>query len=236
IANYWKKWIGETQGLKQSNAIAIKRNQEASFMQKVNKAGKQAEYGNLLRDFETNYKAIAPYSLSRDYFSEVILTNSELLKLGFRLYQLEQAFIQRGEQSFTDRKNNLLAGMESFYANYNNDVDRDVFGKIVALYAKNSPQQFVPAGLKNADLQKLTDEIYTNSKLTNIEGIRNLLSGDAATVLKNMNNDPAFKFVKEATDMYFDNVADKYEELNLNISALQRTYMKALLELEKDAR
>jgi hypothetical protein len=51
-----------------------------------------------------------------------------------------------------------------------------------------------------------------------------------------LNNDIAFKFVKEAADMYFDNVADKYAEINLNITALQRQYMKALLELNSDAR
>jgi hypothetical protein len=33
IANYWKKWIGETQGLKKSNAIASKRNKK-SFSRK----------------------------------------------------------------------------------------------------------------------------------------------------------------------------------------------------------
>ena len=33
LTNYWKKWIGETQGLKKSNAVAIKRAQE----QKIHK-------------------------------------------------------------------------------------------------------------------------------------------------------------------------------------------------------
>ncbi|HEU0137746.1 MAG TPA: S46 family peptidase, partial [Flavobacterium sp.] len=71
VANYWKKWIGETQGLKKSNAVAIKKKEEAAFQQKVSKAGKTAEYGNLLTDFNTNYTAIAPYALARDYFTEV---------------------------------------------------------------------------------------------------------------------------------------------------------------------
>ena len=63
IANYWKKWIGETQGLKKSDAVAIQKKQEAAFQENVAKAGKQAEYGNLLADFDKNYKEIAPYAL-----------------------------------------------------------------------------------------------------------------------------------------------------------------------------
>jgi hypothetical protein len=96
IANYWKKWIGETQGLKKSNAVAIKKKQEAAFMEKVAKAGKQTEYGNLLSDFEKNYTEIAPYALSRDYFIEVVLRNTELLTVAYKMYQLEQLYTNKG--------------------------------------------------------------------------------------------------------------------------------------------
>jgi hypothetical protein len=47
VANYWKKWIGETKGLKKSNAVAIKKDFEKKFQERVNKAGKQAEYGTI---------------------------------------------------------------------------------------------------------------------------------------------------------------------------------------------
>ena len=96
--------------LHKSNAVAIKRKQEIQFQQEVKKAGKEAEYGNLLSDFEKNYKEIAPYALSRDYFTEVVLRNTELLNVSFKLYQLEQVYTNKGEQAFTDRKNNLANG------------------------------------------------------------------------------------------------------------------------------
>ena len=53
VANYWKKWIGETQGLKKSNAVAIKRAQEQKFIKEVEKRGKTAEYGHILPQFAT---------------------------------------------------------------------------------------------------------------------------------------------------------------------------------------
>ncbi len=34
VANYWKKWIGETKGLKKSNAIAIKQKFEKVLSRK----------------------------------------------------------------------------------------------------------------------------------------------------------------------------------------------------------
>lgn len=235
IANYWKKWIGETQGLKKSNAIAIKKKQEAAFMDKVAKAGKQSEYGSLLADFEKNYTEIAPYALSRDYFIEVVLRNTELLTVAYKMVQLEQILNNKGEQAFKDRKNNLANGLGDFYKDFNKNVDEKVFEQLIDLYANKSPKQFLPARLNNVDVAKLSSEVY-GSKLVSFEGAKELLNGDSKTVLANLNNDKAFQLVKDMADKFSKEVAPKYDEINLKITALQRTYMKAQLELNKDAR
>ncbi|MDI5948926.1 S46 family peptidase [Flavobacterium yafengii] len=236
IANYWKKWIGETQGLKKSNAVAIKRESEKAFQQKITKAGKEKEYGALLADFEKNYAEIAPYASARDYFAEVVQLNTELLSVGYKLYQLEQVYKTKGEQSFTDRKNNLLTGQEAFYKDFNATVDEKVFEQLIELYATKSPKQFLPQGLVNVNAKNLASEIYTKSKLKNYAGLKELLTGDTQTVLTNLNNDAGFLLVKELAHKYSKEVAPKYDEINLKITALQRTYMKAQLELNKDSR
>jgi hypothetical protein len=236
IANYWKKWIGETKGLKKSNAVAIKQKQEAEFQQKVIKAGKQTEYGSLLSDFEKNYIEIAPYALARNYFTEVVLQNTELLTVTYKMYQLQQIYNNKGEQAFTDRKNNLINGLGEFYKDFNKTVDEKVFEQLIDLYAVKSPKQFLPASLMNADTKKLTIDVYTRSKLTTYEGAKELLTGDSKTVLANLNNDKAFQLVKEMADKFTQEVVPKYDEINLRITALQRTYMKAQLELNKGTR
>ena len=236
IANYWKKWIGETQGLKKSNAVAIKRETEKAFQQKITKAGKEKEYGTLLADFEKNYTEIAPYALARDYFMETVQRNTELLSTGYRLYQLEQVYKTKGEQAFTDRKNNLSSGLADFYKNFNATVDEKVFEQLIELYATKSPKQFLPQSLVNVNAKKLASEIYSKSKLKSYEGLKELLSGDANTVITKLNSDPGFLLAKELADKYAKEIAPKYDEINLTITALQRTYMKAQLELNTDGR
>lgn len=236
IANNWKKWIGETQGLKKSNAVAVKRESEKAFQQKITKAGKEKEYGTLLVDFEKNYAEIAPYASARDYFTEVVQLNTELLSVGYKLYQLEQVYKTKGEQSFTDRKNNLLTGQEAFYKDFNATVDEKIFEQLIELYAAKSPKQFLPQSLMNVNAKNLASEIYSKSRLKNYTGLKELLTGDTRTVLTSLNNDPGFLLVKELADKYLKEVAPKYDEINLKITALQRTYMKAQLELNKDSR
>jgi hypothetical protein len=237
VANYWKKWIGETRGLKKSNAVQIKRDFEKDFMTKVTNAGKQAEYGNVLSEFEANYKAIAPYALSRDYFIEVVMRNTELLSFGYRLYQLETIYTTRGEKAFNDRKANLIEGFDELYKDFNANVDEKVMEQLLEIYATKSPKEFLPQEFVNQDLKAKTDEIFKTSKLTNYNGLKELLSGDAKTVLESMNKDSGFVFVKMLAEAYTKNVVPKYEELNLKNTALQRTYMKGILELSpKEAR
>lgn len=238
-ANYWKKWIGEVKGLKKSNALNIKQKFEQDFSEKVNKAGKQAEYGNLLADFKTNYEAIAPYALAREYASEIFLRNSnmDLLNFGYRLYQLEQVYNTKGEQAFNDRRTNLITTFEGLYNEYNPVVDEKVFEQLIDLYANKSPKQFLPESLNNVNPSNLASDIYKNTKLTSYNGLKELLSGDAKTVFEKLNQDKGFILIKSIADAYHKNVAPKYDELNLKNIALQRSYMKGILELSpKSAR
>ncbi len=236
IANYWKKWIGESQGLEKSNAVAIKKDFEKDFVQRVAKNNKQEAYGAILPEFEKLYQEITPYAVSRDYFMEVVLRNTELLTAGFKLYQLEQAYLSKGEQSFNDRRAPFIEAQENFYKNFNKNVDQKVFEAIVALYSQKAPQAYLPNELKQIDVQKLSQSIYKDSKLSSYDGLKELLKGDAKEVFKKLNKDKGYIFTKALARNYFDNIAPKYDALNLEIAALQRTFMKAQLELYPDAR
>lgn len=231
IANYWKKWIGETKGLKKSNAVAAKKAFEADFMNRVKAANKAAEYGSLLFDFETNYNKINSYAVARDYFSEIALRNVELLATGYKLYQLEQILNTRGEQAFTDRKTNLYNGLDDFYKDFSVSVDEKVFEQLIDIYSKNYPKEFLPESLIAINSQELASKVYATSGLISYEKVKQLLTGTTKEVIEKLNNDSGYKVIKAMADSYIQKVAPSYDDLNSKITATQRTYMKAILEL-----
>lgn len=235
-ANHWKKWIGESQGLKKSNAVAAKKSFEQEFLKRAQEKNKMQEYGNLLPQFETLYKEITPYTISRDYFQEVVLRNSELLNFGFRLYQLENAFKNGGEQTFKDRRDNLLKQFETLFKDYNKNVDKDVFEQLITLYGTKAPKDLTPSSIQNVNYSDLTYEIYAKTALTSYESMAALLSGSGTDVVAKLNKDVGYKMAKLLANNYFDKIAPKYDALQLQIEALQRTYMKGQLELFPDAR
>lgn len=236
IANSWKKWIGEKQGLEKSGALQIKRDFEKEFTSRLNKKGKQKEYGNLLSDFERDYKTIENLSVSYEVFVETFLRNVELLTTAYRLNQLEQVLKTRGEQSFNDRKATTLTSLEGFYKDFNAQVDEKVFEKVIAVYVAKTPSEYLPNEFKSLDYSSLAKDVYSNSKLTSYKGLQELLSGSPNEVIKKLNNDKAYAFVKIAYNNFFENINPQYDEINTRISATQRTYMKAILDLFPDAR
>ncbi|PZW41509.1 peptidase S46-like protein [Mesonia algae] len=237
IANYYKKWIGESQGLKKTDAVGIKRNQEKQFTQRVKAKDLEKEYGSLLTDFDNAYAEFEDYNLAYNLFSEAFIRNVELLKNGFQLYQLEQVLEARGEQSFNDRKANILEDFKASYKDYSAQVDEKVFEKVIEFYAQNTPKEFLSQEFIKKDKSQLTKEIYNNSALTTYSKLEELLEGSSEEVVEKLNKDEGYQLVKELSKEFFENVLPNYRSKKLEIDALQKTYMKALLELSpKEAR
>ncbi|WP_392447467.1 S46 family peptidase [Capnocytophaga canis] len=233
VANYWKKWIGESQGLKKSNAVAIKQQQEAIFVKNIEKDKKTEEYGAILPEFSKKYKAFEPYSLSNELFNELMLRNIDFLTNGYRMYQLQLILEKRGQQSFNDRKKNLLETFKNVFKDYEKVVDRDVFEKAIVFYAENMPKQFLVENLRSFDSKKLADELYENSFLASYEEIEKVLSLSPQDFAQKLKDDKGMQFVTFMAENYVNNVLPTYQKLDAEIQALQRTYMKAILEFSK---
>ncbi|WP_456376328.1 S46 family peptidase [Lutibacter sp.] len=230
IANYWKKWIGESQGIHRTNAIEKKHELEKEFT-KIVEEKDLVGYKTLLSDFETLYKEIESVSLARDYWIEVAYRNVELLGITFRTFQIEQAYLRGGEQGFEAARKAILNRLEGTYKNYSAEVDKPVFEKLVSLYAEKVPKNYLPTNMVDVDFTALTNTIYANSKLTSLESAVELLSGSAEEVIKKLNEDKAYTFGKELHTIFYTKLEPKFQQLNLQIGAVQKKYMKALMEV-----
>ncbi|MEN8187653.1 MAG: S46 family peptidase [Bacteroidota bacterium] len=226
IANYWKKWIGENQGIEKSKAIAKKKNLENEFQNKVKN---NSEYNHLLQDFDKLYKEIDDVALARTYWSEVVYRNVELLRATVRLYQFE-AKVTKDPTSFESERASLINASKGNYKNYSPKVDKDVFEKLIAIYSTKIPSAYLSDQLKNVNYTDLTNTIYSKSKLTTPEGFKFLLEGNQEEVLKKINADPAYILGKDLSEEFYSNINPKYHNINLQINDVQKVYMKALME------
>ena len=233
VANYWKKWIGETQGLEQSGAVALKRAQEEKFQKAIAKAGKSAEYGNILDDFAKKYAAIRDYELSVDLYSEFVQRNVALLSNGLRVLQLQNALLERGEQSFNDRKKAYVTMFRGVFKDYDLKVDKAVFEAAAAYYIKTMPKELLAPNMQNIDVKAMADKLYGESFLASGAEMEKVLNLDAKAFQQRLREDVGVELVQGIINHFYEKVYPTFAELNEEITALQRTYMKAILEFAK---
>lgn len=238
VANYWKKWIGEVEGLKKSNAVEKKRAYESQL------ALKNPELKTTVSKMYDLYNEQAPFALNNAYYGEVV-RNAETLSLANRFIN----YLAAAQQGKLDEKSlqNFKAGLSAFYKDYSGELDAKVTAKLLALYAQKTPLQFLPDGFKEGfgDENKNLATIDEWSKKSFLTG-RNTLNG--AKITQNINaifenktalaealsKDPFIILMTELRNAYTQKVDGKYISLQHEIDALQKKYMAQLMETDKD--
>ena len=78
--------------------------------------------------------------------------------------------------------------------------------------------------------------IYDKTKLTNLDTALEILEGTPEEVITKINNDPAYIYAKPFIEEFYNSINPEFERINTEINALQKKYMKALMEVMPDER
>ncbi|WP_105047686.1 S46 family peptidase [Polaribacter butkevichii] len=218
IANAWKKWIGENLGIKKSDAVKKRQAFEASFTKALAEKNLLEKYGTILPEFDRLYKDFAPINIKRRNFIEVFLVTNELMSMTFRAYQFEQA-ITKNPKSFDKAKASIVNTLKGIHKNYDVGVDKGVFKNVMPFFNKNADAS-----------------IYDKTAFTHLDAALNLFDGNAKKVLKKLNKDAAYQYAKPMIEAFYNAINKEYQLKNEPIVALQKTYMKALMEALPNAR
>lgn len=219
IANAWKKWIGENLGIEKSGAVQIKKDFETAFAKALQEQNKETEYGHLLPELERLYAEFESVNVQRGKFLEVFFRTNELMQIMFRLAQLEMA-AQRGEEAFEQTRERTIGYIKSIHKNYNVQVDKGVFEAVMPLYKPD-----------NVDAS-----IYGKTAFVDLDNALKMLEGNSKKVFKKLNADPAFKYAKPMVLEFYESLEPEFQRLNLEINALETTYMKAMMEVMPEER
>lgn len=241
ISNAWKKWQGEVLGLSSTKAVEKKKNQEAVFRKRVeaNPAFKAA-YGSLLDDLQNAYQELSKYGVARDYFTET-MSRIEAFAIGSQLNNLRSIKEKNGEQAYKDAVPRISARLEDLYKEYNPAVDKKLFEVLLEKFTKDQPEEFLAPELRQLamdyknDFGKMADDFYINVDLLNngAKVLANLQANpDLVMAANDMNR--ANQLFQQLNTFYAKTVTPKLSELQARVNRLQRTYMKAQMEVMKE--
>ena len=238
IANSWKKWIGEVQGLTRTKAVEKKKKAETEFLSRL---PRDSEYRGILDEFDKLYKQRAPYAYARDYYSEVTGRNIELMRLAGIAQRMVGTYENNGVDAYQGYKARVIPFLEGFYKDYDAEIDKEVFAALTEMYAQDVDHKYTPGMLESSDAMQvnykhLADDIYSGTVFTDQAKIFGLLDKNPEEVISTLKSDPLYELSAEWQYVYNKEVAGPYDVINDQIDSLQRIYMKALMETFSDNR
>ncbi len=237
VANYWKKWIGEVEGLKKSDAVGKKKQYEQTLI------SKNPQIKTTIDELNRLYMEQAPYALNRAYYSEVV-RNAETLTLA----NLYLNYMQNAEAGKMDAQAQtaFTSRLQSFYKDYDAELDAKVTAKLLALYANKTPKAFLPANFNQfADENKNLTTVENWSKNSVVTGRKavngarasadiNKVFANSGELMKALKNDPVIQLAASMREIYMATSESKFAPLQEQIDVLQKKYMAQQMETDKD--
>jgi hypothetical protein len=242
VANAYKKWQGQELGLNKFNAIQLKKDEEAKWLETAKLSNKELEYSNLLSTIDKLYKDYYGVNMAAAAYAEFVFNGPEV----FQLYQdfneilVQGAQLKKGNQ-WEGKMNEFLETAKAFYKDYDLETDKKRFlamsslfeqftkGVIHFKHSKLSREAAADLWFKQsmvADSAVFLGMIRSFSKDTFIS-----MSGKSKKYAKRLNAEYLFIQASALNDYYMNTLVPSKREFNSKHDQLMEQYVFLLEEL-----
>jgi hypothetical protein len=235
IANAWKKWIGQIDGLKQLDAVSIKIEQEKKYVASANSKSEWKKYAEVIAKMNELVAAKSDLEFKYAMGVEYLSVGPEYFKLARSLNDLITNYTkykEKGElKSVIDK---LKTSAEGFFKNYDEKVDEKIFLLQTGEYYKQLKiETKEPADIYATFLAKA---IYSKSIFTNKERYLAFLDKFSEKSLKKINSDLGFAHYNKHITEFRNNVLPGFQAYQNEMTALLQVYVEGKFVMFPDAK
>jgi peptidase S46-like protein len=240
VANYWKKMIGESGGIKRMNGIERKKEFENQFAEWAVLPG-NSKYTQLLLELEKRYNQLTPLKVATEYMMEGGMA-IEVVKFANRYNKLVKLSKSDpiNEIAINEEIKKLKKQNSIFFKDYYIPIDKEVTTALLRLYDKNLTSEFKPDFFNlihdkfKGSYSAFTNYVFNKSIFDDSKKLELLLDNYKPKDYKKIEKDPAYSVAREMSTLYRTKFAGQINKLYGSIDSLQRIYMKAQMEMEPD--
>lgn len=239
IANAYKKWIGQVDGLKRLDGVSVKIGKEKEYNDMAATNDKwNGAYGQLVNQMN---KLVAEGSEWEFRYSMAI----EYLYVGPEFYKLARGiddittnyakYVEKGELNAQIEK--MIKGADGFFKNYDAGVDQKIFELLTEEYLNQTEDLTTLKEVsEKVNISELAKLIYSKSILTNKDRYVAFLQKFKEKSVKAIAKDPGFKLYAKLTKDFKENVLPKYQAFDDQMNALLKVYVQGKYEMFPDAK
>jgi hypothetical protein len=233
IANAYKKWIGQIDGLRRLDAVTVKKERETAYNQQASsKDTWKKEYGNIVNEMNQLVSSSVDLEFRYSMLVEYFFVGPEFLKLARGIDQLKKIAESKPE-NLEAYKKRLIDNAPGFFKNYDASVDKKIFELQTAAYNSyvKSPST---SQINNAANGYNADAIFGKSFLTNQERYIAYIQKFTVKSVKNLSKDPGYAHFSLLYNDFMENGLEPFQEYDTHMSNLLQTYVKGKLEMYPD--
>lgn len=232
IANAWKKHIGQIDGLKQLNAVGLKQDYEKRYVAQAKSKPEWAKYVDLVEKMNKLANEKAKYEFQYMLYYEYLFVGPEFFKLARGLEDLKRnAASYKSNNAYDAQVKKLAQASESFFKNYNKQVDQGIFNVLTPAFKAYLDENFQVEQLSN---QKLINSIYSKSIFVNKEKYDSFFKNFNEKSLKKLEKDPGFIVFNSCFSNLFSRIAPVFQEFSAEMDALLSEYVAGKYEMFPD--
>ena len=222
IANAWKKWIGQVEGLENLGAVKLKQDYEAKYKAMAISKPEWAKYASALATLNglmaEGTKTEYNYAIGAEYFS----VGPEYFKLVRSLEDLLTNYAKyMANNELKGVLDKLQTTADGFFKNYDVAVDRQIFLELTKLYLSYSQQE-----LKGTTVEQLTELIYSKSIFTDAARYKAFLSSFSAKSIKKLQKDAGFMHFNQFFTPFRNEVVPAYKTFQAEINKWMQVYVE----------
>lgn len=231
IANGWKKWQGETQGINRLKGVEKKKDFERSYQQWAND---KPMYYNVLPRLHEAYNKFRPVSVEFTYFSEAVCASDLMIRA--------RSYSQLASMDASSDINSFVESLKVANAKYFSDfqqhtiVDRAIFVETFLYMWQAGYAPYLADNLADkSSVEKKLGEIYDNSLIINEQKLKKFLANYSAKNASKLRKDPAVQLYDKAyANVYDPAKIATYRSAYRDIQHLMRLYVKGMMEMQPD--
>ena len=241
IANAWKKWRGESEGLAAVGGLQKRRDFEAEYRKRAAKKENEADYyTGLLDQMDKIVAGQEEVAKTRAYVAELNY-NIDLFRIAGILRRAVKRADNNGIEAFKEYVPDLINYFESFYKGYNAEVDLAVAKALIPEYYANVPENHQSFYVRDqrtfaGSTEQMIDDLFYRSYLLDGERLLRLMKQDPETLLDVLKGDPGYQFVFQLNKFNEQRVGNPYNKYQERNAPLAREYMQALINFFPERR
>lgn len=243
VANSWKKWIGENQGLEKMKTVEKKRDLEEKISAWIGSdTARKKKYGDIINTYRVLYNEIRQYLLVSNYTNDVFF-NSGAEAVGFALNIKPLADLLNKKAAgpeIENAKKTLITAGQRFYRNYNKTIDMELFISLMKMYGENidpgwQAPEFKELNRKcSGDFASVAGRLYKKSSFVSEEKFITLVKELTPENSGRLIRDPFYRLAAGVSGFLSSRIKPELDRLNGEIMNLNRDYLKARMEFDRE--